>query len=217
MLVYDTGRWSRTLGFIALMTLFFVCGFPANAAAEENTLRFPPVTVLQGDTGTFGLSLTNDTLVTGVQVRFTYAMPGFHIHDVTLTSRTTGYDPPLWQMTSLDSGTLEVEVILFSQYGAAIIPGNGDILTFHYQTSADVAGSTSLTLTESVLADIALQPLAINVVQGSVTVCNQDHYQFLDIRNAPVQVWFTPVPEPATIALFAGGLLLLFVMVRKRH
>lgn len=218
MFIHDMQRWRRVPGFfLTLICLSVVCGFCESTAAEKNILIFPQIYVLQQDAGAFGLSLTNDALVTGVQVRFTYAMQGFHIHAVTLTSRTTGYDPPLWQMTSFDSGTVEIEVILFSQYGAAIIPGSGDILTFHYHTSAEVAGSTSLVLTKSVLADMALQPLAVNIVHGSMTAYTTPYDQFFGIENAPVKVSIHPIPEPATFVLFAGGLLLLLAIKKTRR
>ncbi len=195
--------------FVCLCLLFPVY---QSEAAQNNLLTLAKIYVKPGEPGTFGLSLDNKDLVTGVQVRFTCeSMMGFQITGVTLTSRTTGYEPPVFQIETIDSGENEVLVVLYSEHGAAIIPGSGDILTFQYQTSSDIFGSSSLLFTETQISNIAFQPLSADFEDGLVSVY---HVVLPAILKAYEKVPHA-IPEPAALGCWLIGLFLIGLYMKK--
>lgn len=158
---------------ICMFILLGNLGWYGIAVAQPNTLALLPeeICLTPGDIGTFDLALANNSLITGIQFRLTYtAAIGFQITDVTLTSRTTGFELPSLQVAVDDSGKTEALVMLYSLHDAAIIPGNGSILAFHYQTSLDATGIGSLTFTEAQLVNMALESVEVTSHHGLVRI-----------------------------------------------
>ncbi len=196
------------------ISLFFVVLCVSESEAAKNMLSLPEMSVNKLDTRSFGVALHNTHLVTAAQICFTYdSMMGFHITDASLTPRTTGYEPPDAQIDSSDPRNVKVQVVLYSLHGAAIIPGNGDILTFHYQTLSDVFGRSRLLFTKAntILSDIKLNSLPLSVINGWVEYKEPAPVIPREFTNPYI------VPEPSTVSLLSIGLLGLVVLMRKKN
>ena len=205
---------------VCIYLLFSASSFSTAEAAENNILMLPEISVNQNQTGTFGLYLNNADLVTGGQIRFTYAMKGFQITEVSLTSRTTSYEAPDVQISVSDLGNVEVQVVLYSLRGAAIIPGDGEILMFHYQTSSDVDGSSPLVFAEkSLLSGITVTSLAVSLKNGymatpvRIALENSEKSENLSSDTSE----FSKIPEPSTLVFFGIGLLGLFAFIHEKR
>ena len=120
-----------------------------------STLSLPDIQLAQGETGTFGVRLTNAVEIAAGQFSFSYdSTSGFDITGVTLTDRTQGfYEPVVFHKDASDPANVKVLVLYFSLSGATITPGSGDILTFSYRTTPEAFGYIGLQLTGSILSD----------------------------------------------------------------
>lgn len=197
-----------------LVLLLSTSGHEHCEAAPENLLMAPTVHVTPDETGTFGISLRNAALVAAAQIRLTYhGLPGLQITGVTLTSRTTGFEPPVWQMDAGAAGAVNVRVVVYSLHGAAILPGTGAMVTVHYQTSPALFGSSPLTLTETVLSDLAFRQLPATFENGSIltdgVTARADRARY--VKGA---LLFPAIPEPATLGFWLLGLLLIWMSRR---
>jgi len=139
----------------------------------QNTLTLPVIKAYKNGTGSFGLNLTNESVVSSGQFVFVYdSSVGLSISktDIRLTSRTTGFSKDI-ETDAADPKNVKVTVLLYSMDKTkTITPGSGDILEFIYTTSANAAGNTSLTFAENILGDSGAQPLSVNPQNGSVTI-----------------------------------------------
>jgi len=198
---------------VCLCVLFSVFGFYEKAAVADNILTLPEIQLKPKETDTFGLALSNTDLVGMLQIRFTYnSTIGFQITKVTLTSRTTGYELPDFQIDTTDPKNVKVLALLYSVHGAAIIPGTGDILTFHYQTSSSIFGRSPLVFIETLLSDIKVQPLPAGFENGVVSTPGLISS---DILREQVEAYWA-IPEPAALGFWLLGLFLIW-RYRKTH
>jgi hypothetical protein len=194
-----------------LIMMFSTVGSYPSEAAENNILMFPEIHLNKNETGTFGLLLSNEDVVEALQFRFTYnSLIGFQITGVALTSRTMGFEPPVWQINDNDPEDVEVLVVLYSLQEATISPGSGDILTFHYRTSPDVFGRISLMFTETVLANTTATSAPVSSEDGTVTTKSELPPATHGESIGPL----THIPEPATLAVWIIGLYLLGIYVK---
>ena len=209
--------------FIGFSLLVCVAGTGARPAAARNHFTLPHLQITNNDTGTFGLGLENEDLATGVQVHLIYdSTIGFRITAVTLTSRTTGYEPPVVQIDHRNPREVDVLIILYALSGAAIIPGTGAIVTVHYETSADVVGSSLLLLREPRLSAITNRSLSVSGDNGMVStdarsVVNVSGSAERAEKKALPQVPTPPgVPEPTTGVCWLLGLCLMGIYLKRR-
>ena len=184
-----------------------------SAAAESNMLTLPKFNVRSQGTDTFDIELSNTNLIGGAQLAFTYNTAiGFQITEVALTSRTTGYTPPEWQRTcDKSTGLTEVRIVLYSLRGAAIIPGNGPILTVRYRTAPAGFTTTSplnFLPDQTILSDVAFQKIEPQLTNGSISV---------KISSAQPPKATPPLitPEPSTLLLVLIGLCGFSMLLRK--
>jgi len=135
----------------------------------QNTLTLPTVRAYKSGAGSFGLGLSNESVVSGGQFVFTYdATMGLSITDVRLTSRTADFSKDM-EIDTSDPKNMKVTVLLYSM-GKTVTPGSGDILEFVYTTSADAAGNTPLTFVTNLLSDSGAQPLTVSPQNGSLAI-----------------------------------------------
>jgi len=135
----------------------------------NNTLKLPVIKAYKSNAGSFGLSLTNESVVSGGQFVFTYdSTTGFDITEVSLTSRTAAFSRDM-EIDKADPKNVKVTVLLYSM-GKTVTPGSGDILEFVYTTSANATGNTALTFAINLLSDSGAQPLTVSPQNGSVTI-----------------------------------------------
>ncbi len=218
MLTYSKTSKSLLI-FVCMNILFSAAGFSENAAAEDFTLSLAEIDLQKDETGTFGLSLSNKEVVEALQFRFTYAIEGFTITGVSLTSRTRGFESPVWQITPGEYGEYEVLIVLYSLQGATISPGTGDILMFHYRTASEVFGRSAVLFTETVLADTTAEELpAADSEDRILTMYGGFSAEFSDKSGDPSAAApeVPVVPEPSTFILLAIGLFGLSQLARSR-
>ena len=136
----------RTVNLTEMATAF--CGLPTTVSSYRRIQRF------------FQAFVIAPTIIPTLVVRLTA---------VTLTSRTTGYEPPVVRIDPSNPHAVDVLIVLYALSGAAIIPGTGAIVTVHYETSADVVGSSLLLLREPRLSAITNRALSVSGDNGMVS------------------------------------------------
>ncbi|MBU0569010.1 fibronectin type III domain-containing protein [bacterium] len=141
----------------------------AQMSNGSNTLILPDIQLQQNEENTFGLGLSNVDVVASGQIRFTYnSTIGFEITGAGLTSRTSGYADPVFQVDDSDPANVEV-LVLFYTFGSQISSGTGDILEFDYETTTDGQGTTALTFIESLLSDQSAGSLPVTSQDGNAS------------------------------------------------
>lgn len=187
----------------------------SQAARAENILPLPDIEVYPGQTGEMDMTLKNDDLVSAAQISFTYdSRLGFEIIGVDLTPRATGFEAPDGEINATNPARVDVRIVLYSLHGAAILPGDGAILTLRYQTSFEPGVLETRDLVfmpeHTVLSSLTFHPLSRTLQNGQIITFTQQSASLrLSGHDVP-----PGVPEPATLGIWLCGLL-LFGIFRK--
>ena len=153
--------------FLIVICLIMPFAVVAQQSDDPVTLSLPQETQQPGTSGTLSLAMDNTQPVAGVQIRFIYdAMVGFQITDAALTTRTQGFTL-VYQKNEDIPATVEVLVLLYALSGASISSGDGAIFELQYTTTANAAGVTPLTFTETFVGNQQAQPLEVIQQHGT--------------------------------------------------
>ncbi len=206
-----TNTITQKISALICACILFTVYSPFESEAAENRLILPDIQVRGSERNSFGILLETEQVIGGAQIRLKFdSTIGFMITDVSLTSRTAGYEQPSVNISLTEIGKAEVDIVLFSLNGAAIIPGKGEILRIHYRTTCDVCGESPLTFQEVILSNLESEPLPVSFENGRVSA----ECSFGSTGERPVSP--PAVPEPGTFFLFGIGIVSTLI-VRKRQ
>lgn len=158
---------------LSLLVIIICLITPCTVVAQQSdsvTLSLPQATLQPDTSGNLSLAIDNTQPVAGVQIRFIYdTTVGFQITDAALTTRPQGFTL-VYQKNETTPAAVEVLVLLYALSGASISSGDGAILELQYTTTANAAGATPLTFTETVVGDQLAQSLEVNQKYGQITI-----------------------------------------------
>lgn len=144
-----------------LMTLVMVCA----AADRDNVLALGQVVVPSGSESAVPLTLVNDTAVKAFQVDIA--------HDpavaISLGVDATGRGAAMTMDLALLAPGHSRVVALFDDAGQ-LDPGSGEVARLHFSIVGAGGTSTTLGLSDAVVADPEAQPVAVSLSPGSIAV-----------------------------------------------